>query len=147
MRTSKISGRQQFRGGLEQHVETVKILIEQARAQGRNPRDLQTVGAHLFAALKTMDHRGPVEAESVRITGDPNAAASTLITAVFAAAGVMQEAIATTEILSLKDEAFALRPDLVELAGRLAAVDHAFRIVADATVKTHVLVTPSAGAF
>ena len=79
MFSGPVSDHEKVRLELEQHIETAKILINRASAQGRDPRDLQTEGAHPFAALNTLDRRTPIAAEAA---ADPRAAVSSISSAV-----------------------------------------------------------------
>jgi hypothetical protein len=129
-----ISDREKFRLELEQHIETAKNLINSASAQGRDARDLQKVGAHLLAALKSLNRHGPIEAEAVAVPTDPPRQDSATVTAVLTVMGAMQEAIAVAELLILKIETGTVRPELVDLVARLRAVDTSMRILAAAVV-------------
>ena len=128
-----------FRDELQHSIVTIQALVNEAHGKGRDCRDLLTVIAHLHAALRTVDYYGPVEAEAVVVPADPRAAASAIVTAVLTATGAMQEAIAATELVTLKIEAVALRPELVKLVERLRGVDVALRVVVAAMIKTNVL--------
>jgi hypothetical protein len=90
----------------------------------------------LLAALKSLDHHGSIEAEAVAVPTDPPRQDSATVTVVLTVAGAMQEVIAVAELLILKIEAGAVRPELVDLIARLRAVDRSMRILAAAMVKT-----------
>jgi hypothetical protein len=54
----------------------------------------------------------------------------------------MQEAIAATELVTLKTEAAPFRPERVVLVARLQAVDVSMRVLVAAMAKTNVLAAP-----
>jgi hypothetical protein len=128
--------REQFRAELEIHIENLKILISHTAAQSRDHNDLQTTGAHLFAALKTMDRHVSTEIEAARESDNSSAERVRLITATLAAAGALQEAIACVDLLSLRIDVVPSWSDFRELSDRLARADAAFRIVATHTAPT-----------
>ena len=131
--------REQFRDELENHIENLKVLISHTAAQSRDHNDLRTTGAHLFAALKTLDRHGSTEIEAARETDDSSAECARLITATLVAAGAMQEAMACVDLLSLRVDVVPSWSDFRELSDRLARADAAFRMVAAHTIKARVL--------
>jgi hypothetical protein len=133
MFADRISNHEEFRLELERHIET-----NHASAHGRDPRDLQTAGA-----LKNWDTHGSIEAEPVRAPADPRTAGSVIGSAVLTVASAMQEAIAATELVTLKIEAAPFRPELVDLVARLQAVDVSMRALIAAMAKTNVLTARS----
>ena len=99
MFSGHVSNPEKVRFELEQHIETAKILINRASAQGRDA------------------------------SADPGGAVSAMASSILTIASAVQEAIAVTEFATLKGEAAPLLPEFDDLIERLREIDEALRVV------------------
>ncbi len=135
MRLSRSSDREKLRTDLQNAMEGVHQLASECKRQGRDARDLEAMGSHLFAALQALDRYGP--ADDATVPDDPRARAAQLITATLMAAQLVEEMVDELATTSMRIEAVPVRADLLALTAKMDALNNAFQFVASAIARTN----------
>jgi hypothetical protein len=141
MRLHRLSEREKVRAELQHAMESVGRLANKNQQRGADARDLEAVRSHVFAALEALDRLGP--AESTAMPDDPRARAAQLITAALMAEQLVGEMVNALASTSARIEAVPVKADLLELAGRMNALNEAFRLVASDIVRTNAWIKPA----
>ena len=139
MRFVPNSTRESARAKIEHQIDRLKMLISRTAADNG---DLQTTGAHLSAALETLNRQGRIEAGSAGVPV-PCAEWAALDAATLRAATALQEAMASVDLMRIHAGAVPSRPEFQHLADRLARADAAFRMVAVGVLRARLPQRPS----
>jgi hypothetical protein len=123
MRLVPTSERESTRAKLEIEIERLRVLISGTAA---DIPDLETTGAYVSAALKTLDRRERAEPNETESAWGLAA----LDAATLQAAITLQEAIACVGLMRVRTVVMPVQSDFRDLSDRLAQADAAFRIIA-----------------
>ena len=142
MRFVPIPERERSRAKLAHQIDKLKVLLSRTDVGNR---DLETTGAHVSAAIKTLDQHRRIEVEMTQVPVVHGAEEAALDAATIGAATALQEAMASVDLMRLRAGVMTSQSEFRDLAHRLALADAAFRIVAVGIRRSRLLPSEPGG--
>ena len=128
------------RAKIEVQIENLRVLVGCAED---GSGDLERIGGHLSAALGTLAGRERIEVRAPQAPAVPDAEWAALNEATLVAAGALQEAMASVQLMGLRTDIAPSQPELRALRHRLALAEAAFGVVAVSVRRSRLLAIES----